>query len=103
MPYDIYGGAMASSPDGNGVLLFGGYSYSTGGGYLDSILELKSDGQGWVGSWTILTTKLHYPRRAHVVIPVLMHMDIDTCGLDGIVSSGITYLCSTILSSVSKF
>ena len=24
LPYDIYGGAMASSPDGNGVLLFGG-------------------------------------------------------------------------------
>ena len=100
MPYDIYGGAMASSPDGNGVLLFGGYTYSTSDN-LDSILELKSDGQGWVGSWTILTTKLQYPRYYHVVIPVLM--DIDTCGLDGIVSSGITYLCSTILSSVSKF
>ena len=89
LPYDIVDGAMASSPDGNGVLLFGGYTYSTGN-YLDSILELKSDGQGWVGSWTILTTKLQYPREWHVVIPVFM--DIDTCELNGIVSSpsGIT-------------
>ena len=84
MPYDIYGGAMASSPDGNGVILFGGYRWSTDK-ILDSILELKSDGEGWLGSWTILTAKLQYARYYHVVIPVVM--DVDTCGINGIVSS----------------
>ena len=28
LPYDVSTGAMASSPDGNGVLLFGGFIYS---------------------------------------------------------------------------
>ena len=71
---------MAPSPDGNGVILVGGKSSSTS--YLDSILELKADGQGWVGSWTTLTTKLQYARRYHIVIPVLMNKEI--CGLSGI-------------------
>ena len=52
---------------------------------LDSILELKADGQGWVGTWTTLSTKLQYARWSHVVIPVFMKKDI--CGLDGIVSA----------------
>ena len=72
---------MAPSPDGNGVILIGGWST----GYLDTILELKADGQGWVGSWTTLTTKLQYARQKHVVIPVRMHPNI--CGLNGIVST----------------
>ena len=73
---------MAPSPDGNGVILVGGYKDSSPY-YLDSILELKADGQGWVGSWTTLTTKLQYARRIHIVIPVLMDKEI--CGLSGIV------------------
>ena len=72
---------MATSPEGNGVILVGGQSSS---GYLDSILELKTDGQGWVGAWTTLSTKLQYARRFHIIIPVLMNKNI--CGLDGIVS-----------------
>ena len=71
---------MAPSPDGNGVILVGGESSS---GTLDSIFELKADGQGWVGSWTTLTTKLQYARSGHIVIPVLMNREI--CGLSGIV------------------
>ena len=50
---------------------------------LDSILELKADGQGWVGAWTTLSTKLQYARSNHIIIPVLMEKEI--CGLDGIV------------------
>ena len=71
---------MASSPDGNGVILFGGKdgSYNP---YTNTILELKSDGQGWVGSWSILTTKLIYSRAYHVVIPVVM--DVDACEFHG--------------------
>ena len=80
LPYDIGYSAMATSPDGNGVILVGGYS-----SYRDSILELKADGQGWVGAWTTLSTKLQYARFWHVVIPVFMKKDI--CGLDGIVST----------------
>ena len=80
MPFGIANSAMASSPDGNGVILVGGRSSS---GSLDSIFELKADGQGWVGAWTTLTTKLQYARRVHIVIPVLMDREI--CGLSGIV------------------
>ena len=72
---------MATTPDGNGVILVGGRSPLTY--YLDSILELKADGHGWVGAWTTLSTTLQYPRHVHIVIPVLMNEDI--CGLDGIV------------------
>ena len=78
MPYDVYGGAMAPSPEGNGVILVGGTIYSSG--HTDSILELKSDGQGWVGSWTILTIKLHHPRAYHVLIPVIMDIN-STCSM----------------------
>jgi hypothetical protein len=79
LPNGIRRSAMAPSPDGNGVILVGGYSSGT----LDSILELKADGQGWVGEWTTLSTKLQYPRNYHVVIPVLM--DKDVCELSGII------------------
>ena len=78
MPYDVYGGAMAPSPEGNGVILVGGTIYSSG--HTDTILELKSDGQGWVGSWTILTTKLQHPRAYHALIPVIMDIN-STCSI----------------------
>ena len=74
---------MAPSPDGNGVILIGGRSSSSG--TLDTILEMKADGQGWVGSWTTLATKLQYARYAHIVIPVWM--DPNICGINGIVSA----------------
>ena len=89
LPYGLSSSAMATTPDGNGVILVGGYSSSSSGN-LDSILELKADGQGWVGAWTTLSTKLQYPRYGHIIIPILMDKNI--CGLDGIVSptTGIT-------------
>ena len=74
---------MAPSPDGNGVILIGGRDSSYNS--LDTILEMKADGQGWVGSWTTLSKKLQYARRSHLVIPVWMHPNI--CGLNGIVSA----------------
>ena len=83
LPYPIRGTAMASSPDGNGVILFGGnnspYTQYTASAPLDTILELRSNGQGWASSWTTLTTKLKHRREYHVVIPVVM--DIDACEL----------------------
>ena len=91
---------MATSPDGNGVILVGGESSSTS--FLDSILELKADGQGWVGAWTTLSTKLQYGRDSHIVIPVLMEKDI--CGLEGIVSATTGYyLDHKYLSTLKSF
>ena len=89
LPYGLFGSAMATSPDGNGVILVGG-GISSSPYYSDSILELKADGQGWVGAWTTLSTKLQYGRQQHIIIPVLMEKDI--CGLDAIVpaTTGIT-------------
>ena len=72
------GGRMATSPDGNGVILFGGRGRDDGRySVTASIFELRSDGKGWVGSWTTLTAKLQYPRFYHVVIPVFM--EIEAC------------------------
>ena len=71
---------MAPSPDGNGVILVGGSKGWSDS--IDSILELNIHGlnpnQGWIGSWTILTTKLQFKRMRHVVIPILM--DEEFCG-----------------------
>merc|ERR1711915_1022359 len=82
LPYRLMQSAMATTPDGNGVILVGGHKYSSGESkytILDSILELKANGQGWVGTWTTLSTKLQYRRYDHIVIPVLMNKNI--CGL----------------------
>ena len=89
LPYGLQKSAMATSPDGNGVILVGG-RISSSPWWSDSILELKADGQGWVGAWTTLSTKLQYGRQEHIIIPVLMEKDI--CGLDAIVpaTTGIT-------------
>ena len=78
LPYDIGFGAMASSPDGNGVILFGGFSLLLQR-HLTSILELRSDGKGWLGPWTILTAKLQHPRSYHVVIPIVTEIDVVAC------------------------
>ena len=81
LPLGIGLATMASSPDGNGVILFGGESSTTL--YVDTILELKSDGQGWVGAWTTQSRTLQYVRRSNVVIPVYMNH----CGLNGLASA----------------
>ena len=78
LPYRIWFSAMAPSPDGDGVILVGGFGAGGilgSGNELDSIIELKADGQGWVGHWTTLSTTLQYARYAPVVIPVLMHSE----------------------------
>ena len=64
MPYAVYHSAMAESPDGRGVLLFGGYSDENG--YEDRILELRAG----ANSWNILDITLKTGRSSHVVIPL---------------------------------
>ena len=73
---------MATNPNGDGVLLFGGRTFFDMS--LDTILELKSDGQGWVGEWTTLTAKLQHARRHHIVIPISMDEN-SNCDLSGII------------------
>ena len=62
LPYKLSRSAMATSPDGGGVILFGGWSYA----YKDTILELRFDAD----EWTELPQKLNQPRQQHVVIPI---------------------------------
>ena len=64
LPYGLEYSAMAESPDGRGVLLFGGYS--TGNLYEKRILELRAGAD----SWNILDISLEFARRDHVVIPL---------------------------------
>ena len=54
---------MAESPDGSGVLLFGGYTERS---YEKRILELRAGAD----SWTILDVSLENGRSGHVVIPL---------------------------------
>ena len=64
LPYDLYYGAMAESPDGRGVLLFGGRSDENY--YEDRILEMRAG----ANSWNILDVTLENGRSYHAVIPL---------------------------------
>ena len=55
---------MAESPDGRGVLLFGGVS--TENGYEKRTLELRAG----ACTWNILNVTLKNARSDHVVIPL---------------------------------
>ena len=67
MPKGVSLSAMAKSPDGQGVILFGGMpdddvEYST----YTAILELRYSSN----EWTTLPQKLKNNRFGHVVIPI---------------------------------
>ena len=64
LPYGQHSSAMAESPDGRGVILFGGLSNEKG--IEKRILELRAD----ANSWNILDKTLENGRYAHVVIPL---------------------------------
>ena len=65
MPYKQYDSAMAESPDGKGVLLFGGYNSD------DFIVERRIlELQAGANSWTINNITLQEGRRLHTVIPI---------------------------------
>ena len=63
MPYGLYFSAMAESPDGRGVLLFGGNGRWL---YENRILELRAG----ANSWNILDITLENGRSEHTVIPL---------------------------------
>ena len=67
MPKGVSLSAMTTSPDGQGVILFGGMpdddvEYST----YTAILELRYSSN----EWTTLPQKLKYNRASHVAIPI---------------------------------
>ena len=62
LPYGLSSSTMAESPDGKGVILFGGYS----GESEKRILELRAG----ANSWNILDITLENARNSHVVIPL---------------------------------
>ena len=64
LPYGLWDSAMAESPDGRGVILFGGYSDENT--YEKRILELRAG----TNSWNILDITLDHGREYHVVIPL---------------------------------
>ena len=64
LPYSLLQSAMAKSPDGRGVILFGGdkdeYYYEK------RLLELRAD----ANSWNILEITLQNARKNHLVIAI---------------------------------
>ena len=62
---------MVTSPDGGGVMIFGGYSQTSWGfeGVNGKILELRADGSGII-DWREVDEELENSRYGHVVIPV---------------------------------
>ena len=65
LPYGLTSSAMAESPDGRGVILFGGSS----NGLKKTILELRAG----ANSWTILDKTLENERYMHVVISMFIN------------------------------
>ena len=63
LPYRLSRSAMATSPDGEGVILFGGKIDDK---IDDTILELRYGSD----EWTTLPQKLQQSRSDHVVIPI---------------------------------
>ena len=76
LPYRLADSAMATSPDGRGVILFGG-TYDKHSSE-DTLLELRYgtdiatllELRYGADKWTILPQNLKQPRGQHVVIPI---------------------------------
>ena len=65
LPKGLVHGAMATSPDGHGVILFGGSPNDADEYNYTGILELRYSSY----KWTTLPQKLKYNRANHLVIP----------------------------------
>ena len=65
LPYKHDDSAMATSPDGGGVILFGGNNEDKNARE-DTLLELRFGSDRWI----TLPQKLSQPRSGHVVIPI---------------------------------
>ena len=65
LPYKLASSAMATSPNGGGVILFGGRNDDKSANE-GTILELRFNAD----EWTPLPQKLNQPRKQYVVIPI---------------------------------
>ena len=65
MPYGLSGSAMVCSPNGDGVIVIGGWNSEIGKDSVE-VLELKTDSN----EWQMLETKLQFGRRFHVALPI---------------------------------
>ena len=65
LPHNLYGTSMVTAPNGNGVVIIGGYDDILGE---DSnlIFEMKGD----LTTWSKIEQALHFPRVNHVAIPL---------------------------------
>ena len=66
LPKGLVNSAMATSPDGHGVILFGGSPDDADGDGDTGIYELRYSSN----EWTTLPQKLKYNRASHVAIPI---------------------------------
>ena len=65
LPFKLLNSAIATSPDGGGVILFGGYNVDKDT-EVDTLLELRFG----ANEWTTLPQKLNEARWGHVLIPI---------------------------------
>ena len=65
LPFKMYDSAMVTSPDGQGVLLVGGYNDDTNE-VTNLILELN----GETMEWNFLKQTLKWPRKGHVAFQI---------------------------------
>ena len=65
MPYGLSGSSMVCSPQGDGVIVIGGWNSEIGRDSVD-VLELKNNSK----EWKMLETKLQFGRRFHVALPI---------------------------------
>merc|ERR1712150_78865 len=65
LPYGLSGSSMVCSPQGDGVIVIGGWNSEIGRDSVD-VLELKNNSK----EWKMLETKLQFGRRFHVALPI---------------------------------
>ena len=68
LPYGLLYSAIAKSPDGRSVFLFGGAKSNIDVVFENRILELHAGAYSW--NWSILNFTLKNRRKNHVIIPL---------------------------------
>ena len=73
IPFKLSVSTIVTSPNGQGVMLIGGYGNNVTDKYYnetDTVIELTAKP---FMKWKILEQKLKYPRDGHVTIPIRWH------------------------------
>ena len=76
LPFKLSSSTIVTSPNGQGVMLIGGYSVTENGPTgLDTVIELTAKP---FMKWKILEHKLKYPRSRHVALPIPFKMKFNS-------------------------